>query len=117
MKKLLLLCCAVIGISAASRAQGGPPAPADQAAALKTSLSLNDAQTAKITAIYTTQRKSIDSLMNAGGDFSAFRPMMTATNAKIKAVLTPEQAAAFQKQQDEFMKRMQEGGGPPPPQR
>jgi protein CpxP len=126
MKKLLLVCCIVIGISAASHAQGGGRrSPADQAAALKTSLALTDDQTAKVTAIYTAQAKSRDSLVAAGGDMrAAMMPMMNATNAKIKAVLTADQAAKFQAQLDERMKRMQQGGGmgggggtPPPPQR
>jgi protein CpxP len=121
MRKLLLVCCIVIGITTLSHAQGGQQrSPEERAAALKTSLALNDEQTSKITAIYAAQAKSMDSLRTAGGDMSAMRPMMTATNAKIKAVLTPDQAAAFQKQQDERMKRMQQGmggGNPPPPKR
>jgi protein CpxP len=127
MKKLLLVCCAVIGISAASHAQGRQrQTPDQQAAALKTSLALTDDQTAKVTAIYAAQAKSMDSLRTAGGDMSAMRPMMTATTAKIKAILTPDQATKFQAAQDERMKRMQQGGGggmgggggtPPPPQR
>ena len=113
MKKLLLICCVVMGISAAGHAQG-MPSPADRAAQLKTSLALTDDQTAKVVAIYTAQAKSMDSLRNAGGDFSAMRPMMTASNAKIKAILTPEQAATFDKQQAARMQRMQQGGGAPP---
>ena len=97
----------------------------ERAAALKKSLSLNDEQTTKITAIYTAQGKSMDSLMNAAnGDFGSvrdkFMPMMNGYNAKIKALLTPDQAAAFQKQVDERAARMrqmmQQGGGSPPKQ-
>lgn len=112
MKKVLMVCAFVIGISAISFAQGRQRrSPADQAAALKTSLSLNDDQAAKITAIYTTQGKSTDSLMAAAnGDFGAMRekmaPITAATNAKIKAVLTPDQATAFQKQVDERAAQM-----------
>jgi periplasmic protein CpxP/Spy len=130
MKKLLLVCCIVIGVSSLSRAQGGggggrggARTPEAQTAALKTSLSLTDAQAAKVLAIYQGQTKSMDSLRTAGGDMmTAMRPLMTATTAKIKAVLTPEQAVTFQKQQDDRMKMMQGGGGmgggggtPPPP--
>jgi protein CpxP len=39
------------------------------------------------------------------------RPMMQATTEKVKAILTPEQAAAWQKQMDEARARMQNGGG------
>jgi protein CpxP len=112
MKKVLLVCCILVGISAVSHAQGRQRrSPEEQATVLKTSLSLNDDQTAKVTAIYTAQGKSMDSLRTAAnGDFSAMgdkmRPMMAATAAKIKAILTPEQVAAFQKQQDEQRARM-----------
>ena len=116
MKKLILAALLAIGVSAASFAQG-PPSPEQQIAQLKTSLTLTDAQVAKITPIYVTQAKSRDSLFQAAnGDFqSAIPKMMTmnaAANAKVKALLTPEQAAIFQKQIDaqaERMKRFQQG--------
>ncbi|HEY0244269.1 MAG TPA: hypothetical protein VGC01_01790 [Mucilaginibacter sp.] len=121
MKKLLLMCCVLVGISAVSHAQGRQQrSPADQAAALKTSLALTDDQTAKITAIYTAQAKTTDSLRAAGADRAAMAPVRTATMAKVKAVLTPDQAAAFDKQQAEIRARMQQGGGggaPPTPQK
>ncbi|HEY0244270.1 MAG TPA: hypothetical protein VGC01_01795, partial [Mucilaginibacter sp.] len=106
MKKLLLMCCVMMGISAVSHAQGrGRQTPEQQTAALKTSLSLTDDQAAKVMAIYTAQSKSMDSLRTASngdmqGMMQKMMPMRTATNAKIKAVLTPDQAATFQKQQD-----------------
>src|ERR1700712_5075094 len=117
MKKLLLVCCIVIGISAASYAQGGGRmSTADRVAAMKTSLALTDAQTAKITAIYDAQTKSMDSLRTAAnGDNQAMMqkmlPMRAATNAKIKAVLTADQAATFQKTLDAQAARMQQGMG------
>jgi len=127
MKKLLFVCCIVLGVSTLSHAQGGGRArqtPDQQTAALKASLTLTDAQAAKVLAIYQAQAASRDSLTKAGGDMrAAMMPMMTATNAKIKAVLTPDQAALYQKQQDDRMKMMQGGGmgggggTPPPPQR
>jgi Spy/CpxP family protein refolding chaperone len=122
MKKLLLVCAVVLGVSAASHAQGRMQmAPADRAAQLKTQLALTDDQTAKVTAIYTAQAKSMDSLRNAGGDMSAMRPMMTATNAKVKAVLTADQAKKFDEMQAARMNRggggMGGGGGTPPPPR
>lgn len=85
--------------------------PADRAKQLQTQLSLNDDQTAKITAIYQSMATKMDSVRNAGGDFSAMRPMMQASNDKIKALLTPEQATAYQKILDERRARMQNGGG------
>jgi protein CpxP len=113
MRKFLLVCCLFLGITAVSRAQGGGQrmSPADRAKQLQTQLKLTDDQTAKVTAIYTAQTTKIDSVRNAGGDRTAFRPIMEATNTQIKAILTPDQAAAFQKMQDERRARMQQGGG------
>ncbi len=107
MKKLLLVSAFVLGVSAVSFAQGpGRRSPEESTAALKTSLSLTDAQAAKVKVIYEAQGKSRDSLMQAAnGDFQSMMPAMTkmteTTNAKIKALLTPEQATTFQKQVDE----------------
>jgi protein CpxP len=111
MKKILLVCCFLLGITAVSRAQGPRRSPEERAKQLQTQLKLTDDQTAKITAIYTTMSTRIDSVRNAGGDMSAFMPIMQSTNDKVKAVLTPDQAAAFQKMMDERRARMQQGGG------
>ncbi|TWR31066.1 hypothetical protein FPZ43_00865 [Mucilaginibacter pallidiroseus] len=117
MKKIMLICFFLVGISAVSFAQGGRQmrSPEDRAKQLKETLKLSDEQTAKVTAIYQAQAKSLDSLRNAGGDRSAFRPLMQASTDKIKAILTTEQAAAWQKMQDERRARMQNGGGGAPP--
>ena len=112
MKKMMMICLFLLGISAVSFAQGRQRmSTADRVKAMKESLKLSDDQVTKITAIYDSQTKSMDSLRNAGGDRAAMRPMMQATNDKVKAVLTPEQAAAFQKEMDERRARMQNGGG------
>jgi len=112
MKKIMLICCLLLGITAVSRAQGGQRrSPEERAKQLQTQLKLTDDQTAKITAIYTAQTARIDSVRNAGGDRSAFMPIMQATNDKIKAVLTADQAAAYQKWMDEQRARRQNGGG------
>lgn len=122
MKKLLLVCVIALGVSAVGHAQGRQQrSPEEQAAQMKTQLALNDDQTAKITAIYKAQAASRDSLMKAGGDMrSAMMPMMQATNAKIKAVLTADQAKKYDEMQAARMQRMQGGGGgggTPPPSR
>ena len=111
MKKILLVCCLLLGIAAVSRAQGMRRSPEERAKQLQTQLKLTDDQTAKITVIYTAMNSKMDSVRNAGGDFSSFRPTMTSTAGKIKAVLTPEQATAYQKIIDERRARMQQGGG------
>ena len=126
MKKLLLVCAIVLGVSAMSHAQGRGQqrSPEEQAAQLKTTLSLNDDQTAKITAIYKAQAASRDSLQKAGGDMrTGFAPIRTATNAKIKAVLTPDQATKFDAAMAQQRGGGNRGGGggnggggtPPPP--
>ncbi|MBS1528431.1 MAG: Spy/CpxP family protein refolding chaperone [Bacteroidetes bacterium] len=113
MKKFLLVCCVLLGLTAVSRAQGGGMrrSPEERAKQLQTQLKLTDDQTAKITAIYQAQSVKVDSIRNAGGDFSAMRPLMQATNEKIKAVLTADQAAEYDKMVQERMNRMRQGGG------
>jgi protein CpxP len=118
MKKILLMCCFLIGISAVSHAQGGGmrKSPEDRAKDLQTQLKLNDDQTSKITVIYKDQATKMDSVRTAAnGDRSAMRqamaPMMKATNDKVKAVLTPEQATAYDAWMKERMDRMRQGGG------
>lgn len=131
MKKILLMCCFVLGISAVSFAQGGQGggrmgrSPEEQAKRLQTQLKLDDTQTGKIKAIYEAQAKKRDSVMTAAnGDrqamMQAWRPLMEASNAKIKEVLTAEQKEAFDKMQAENANRMRQGGGggnPPPSQK
>ena len=109
MKKLLLVCAFVVGVSAASFAQNGGGGgrrqnPEQMTARLKDSLSLNADQVTKATAIFTAQVKSQDSLRtaNAGGDRAAMRPAQTAlrkaTTDKIMAILTADQATLYKKQ-------------------
>ncbi len=118
MRKILLMCCFLLGVTAFCRAQGGGMrrSPADQAKALQMQLSLNDDQTAKITAILTAQSTKRDSIRTAAnGDRDAMMqgmmPLMKDTNAKIKAILTPDQATAYDKLMQERMDRMKQGGG------
>jgi protein CpxP len=113
MKKLLLVCAFVIGVSAVSFAQGGGRrTPKEQTDRLKEQITgITDDQATKITAIYTEASKKRDSLMTAAnGDRSAmmgaFMKMMPATDAKIKAVLTADQAKAYQKIADERAAQM-----------
>ncbi len=106
MKKLFLVCAFLIGISAVSFAQGRGQrqTPEQRVATLKTSLSLTDDQVAKATVIFTAETKSNDSLRTAmaGGDRAAMRParaaITAATNAKVMAILTPDQVTIYKKQ-------------------
>ena len=118
MKKILLLCCFLLGITAISRAQGGGMrmSAEDRAKQLQTQLKLTDDQTAKVVAIFKTQATKRDSIRTAAnGDrdamMQAMMPLMKDTNDKIKAVLTNEQVAAYEKILQERMQRMQQGGG------
>ena len=118
MKKFLLMCCFLIGITAVSRAQGGGMrrSPEDRAKDLQTQLKLNDDQTTKITAIYKAQATKMDSVRTAAnGDRQAMRsammPLMKDTNDKIKAILTPDQATGYDKIMQDRMDRMRNGGG------
>lgn len=125
MKKLLLMLCFVAGITAVSKAQGGQRrTPEEQAKQLQTQLKLSDDQTAKITSIMQMQNTKMDSVRTAGGDRQAMMPIRQAMAAKVKAVLTADQATAYDKMQADMRARMQNGGGggngggtPPPPQK
>jgi len=118
MRKFLLMCCFLIGVTAVCRAQGGRQrlSPEDQAKQLQTQLKLSDDQTTKITTILKTQSTKMDSVRTAAnGDRDAMRtamgPLRKASNDQIKAILTPDQAAAWQKMMDERRAQMQQGGG------
>lgn len=117
MKKLILIALLAIGVSVVSFAQGPMKSPEEQVAALKTELTLNDDQTAKVTTIYQDRAKIIDSIrMNAKSTdiqalFKKIVPVYTIANDKIKKVLTPEQTAIFQKEvdaQNERFKQIQQ---------
>jgi len=90
--------------------------PEDRAKQLQTQLSLNDDQTAKVTAVFKTQAVKMDSIRTAAnGDRDAMRsammPLRQATTTQIMAILTPDQQTAYKKMQDEMRARMQQGGG------
>jgi len=124
MKKLLLMLSFIAGITSLSMAQGGPRrSPEEQAKQLQTQLKLSDDQTAKITSIMQMQSTKMDSIRTASnGDRQAMMqgmmPIRQATSAKVKALLTADQATAYDKmmadQQAQMRARMQNGGGAPP---
>lgn len=125
MKKLLLMLCFVAGITTLSKAQGGGRqrmTPEEQAKNLQTQLKLSDDQTAKITSIYQMQSTKLDSIRTAAnGDRDAMRQgmmsMRQSMTPKIKAVLTADQATAYDKMEADRMSRMRQNGGGAPPQK
>lgn len=104
MKKILLICCLVIGITAA-RAQGPHPTvgtPEEKAKGLQKELKLTDKQTDKIQAIYKESAEKFEKIKkdehgNTDKMVVAVRPLREATVKKIKAVLTPAQAVKYEK--------------------
>jgi hypothetical protein len=115
MKKLVLVFAFVIGVSAVGFAQGGGrmrQTPKEQTDRLKTQIAgITDDQATKITAVYTEAGKKRDSLRQASsGDrqamMGAYMKMMPMTDAKIKAILTADQAKEYQKMVDKRMEQM-----------
>lgn len=112
MKKMMMICLFVLGITAVGHAQNRMRmSPEDRAKQMQEQLKLTDDQTTKITAIFQAQAKSIDSLRNAGVERSQMRPIMQAATDKVKAILTPEQLEAWQKRMQEMRAQRQGGGG------
>lgn len=119
------MCTFVLGISAVSFAQGRMQrSPEEQVKQLKEELKLSDEQATKVTAVFTAQAKTRDSIRTASnGDrqamMQAMRPLMESTTAKLKAILTPEQYTTYEKAMAERRQRMggQGGGGGTPPQK
>ena len=104
MKKVLLICCLVIRISAAAFAQKQATTsdPAEKAKGLQKELKLTDDQTTKITAIYKESSEKFGKIKkDAGGNTNkmlvAVRPLRTETIKKIKAELTPSQKIKYDK--------------------
>jgi protein CpxP len=104
MKKILLICCLLIGISSAAFAQ--KPAtttdPTEKAKGLQKELKLTDDQTTKIAAIYKESSEKFDKIKkDAGGNTNkmlvAIRPLRTETIKKIKAELNPSQKVKYDK--------------------
>jgi periplasmic protein CpxP/Spy len=119
MKKALLICCFLIGITKMSHAQTqifspeGKFVPEGRAKHLQTLLKLSDAQTGKITGYYKVLLTQMDSVVQAGGGEEDFQPLMAATKVKIKTVLTPEQNAGYEKMLKESMKQDDNEAVPP----
>jgi protein CpxP len=92
-----------IGLAAAGHAQVNHPTvtdPVNKAKGLQRQLKLTDDQTKKITGIYQESARKFEKIKadehgNTDKMLVAVGPLRTATIKKIKAVLTPEQAAKY----------------------
>jgi periplasmic protein CpxP/Spy len=128
MKKLLMVVCFVVSMVSLSKAQGGGGGgrgmgrtPEDQLKNIQTAVpTLTADQSAKLLVIFKASTATRDSLMKAGADRSAMRPMMQAQQTKVQAVLTDEQKAVYTKYMADMRAKMQQGGmggggGTPPP--
>lgn len=100
MKKLMLICFFLIGITAASFAQ--KLSPSEKSKELQKDLKLTPAQTAKIESIFASSSKSLDSIKvaskgNSANFEKAVPALRKATDVKIKSVLTKAQALSYDK--------------------
>lgn len=78
---------------------------------LKKPLKLNDEQSAKLLDIFKKQNEEMSKIFTGGGmpDMGEFQKMMEKNDAEVKAVLSEEQAKAYDEQQRKM--REQFGGG------
>ncbi|OKS88218.1 hypothetical protein [Mucilaginibacter polytrichastri] len=101
MRKILLLCCLLVGLSTAGFSQAKNTSDPDvKAKQLQKQLKLNDGQTKKVAAIYEESAKKYAKIKaDEHGDtnkmLTAIKPLRTTTITKIKAVLTPKQSAEY----------------------
>ena len=86
--------------------RGGPPSPAMQLQQLTQELSLTDAQQAAVLPILTDRQTKMEALRKDGNSgatreaqMQQMRVILDASNAQIRALLTEQQAAIFDKMQ------------------
>jgi periplasmic protein CpxP/Spy len=105
MKRILLLCCLFIGLTAASYSQTTKKTttdPVEKAKSLQKELKLSDNQTSKIAAVYKESSEKFDKIKaadkgNTDKMMKDIGPLRTATIKKIKTILTPTQAVNYDK--------------------
>jgi Spy/CpxP family protein refolding chaperone len=102
MRKVILILAFISGISIGVHGQSAlnKVNPEEKVKQLKDKLGLTDAQVTKIKAIYTQQNVKMDSLKKVGADNTKVQEVTKSSDDKIKAVLTPIQAAAYNKMSD-----------------
>ncbi len=105
MKRILLICCLLIGTIAASQAQtkmAGAADPVAKAKGLQKELKLTDEQTTKIAAVYKSSSEKFEKINleehgNTNKMTSRIAPLRAETIKKIKSVLTPAQTVKYDK--------------------
>lgn len=114
MKKILLICCLLTGLTSVGFAQKATVAtdPEEKAKGLQKELKLTDNQTSKIAAIYKESAEKFEKIKakehgNTDKMLVDIRPLRASTVKKIKTVLTPAQAVKY----DKMVKDTKGGGG------
>ena len=104
MKRILLLCCLFVGLTAASYSQTKKTTtdPVEKAKGLQKELKLTDEQTTKVAAVYKESSEKFDKIKvadkgNTDKMMKDIGPLRTSTINQIKAILTPAQAASYDK--------------------
>jgi len=103
MKRVLLICCLLIGATIAGYAQTtSENNPVEKAKGLQKQLKLSDAQTSKVAAVYKESAEKFDKIKtqdhgNTDKMLADVGPLRTATIKKIKAILTPAQVTKYDK--------------------
>jgi hypothetical protein len=115
MKRFTLVAMAVVMAFASLSAQGMRISPEERAKALKDSLSLDSAQTAKVVGIYKESQKAMqDAFQSASGDRESMRSTMQEISKKaddkVKALLNDKQKAKY----EEMIKNRPQRGMRPP---
>ena len=102
MKKIALICCLLIGLTAVgySQATHTTTDPVQKAKGLQKELKLSDEQTTKVAAIYKESAEKFEKIKvkehgNTDKMMKEIGPLRTATIKKIKGVLTPKQAVKY----------------------
>ena len=115
MKKLIIMCCLFVAISAAAFSFGVSPDPVLKAKSLQKELKLTDKQTDKVAAIYKESAEKYEKIKaeehgNSDKMLAKISPLRTATIKKIKEVLTPGQKVKYDKLVKEPNKSASYGG-------
>jgi hypothetical protein len=114
MKKILMTCCLLIGLTVAAFAQSRHTTtdPVEKAKGLQKQLKLSDEQTTKVAAIYKESSEQFEKIKKADNGntdkmMKSIAPLRAATIKKIKGLLTPKQAVKY----DALVKDTKASGG------